>query len=976
MSNAHSAPRRAIVPRLIRVLSIPIIVFWVLVAVGLGLLAPSLDAVADKHSVSLAPQNSPAFHGMMNIGHVFKQFDSDSTAMVVLEGQDKLGDSAHVFYNQIVAKLHADRGHVENIQDFWSDPLTAAGSQSPDGKAAYVQVFLVGAQGTGPSKKSVAAVRNIVASVPSPPGVKAYVAGNTVLNADVSVAGHKSLQLMAVVSIGVILAMLLIVYRSVATAMLSLSIVGIELFAAQGITATAGNLNIIGLTPYAVSMVTMLTIAAGTDYVIFLLGRYQEARSAGQDSEDAFYTAYHGVSHVILGSGLTIAGACMCLTMCTLPYFTSMGLPCAIALLVIVAAALTLAPAILAVGSRFGLLDAKRELATRGWRKVGTAVVRWPVPIIVVTLAIAIIGFVSLLTYVPQYNDEKFTPPDMPANVAMKAAERHFSQARMNPELLMLEADHDLRNPADMLVIDRVAKSVFHLHGIERVQTITRPLGAPIEHSSIPFQIAMQNSGTLQTAKIQNDNTAQMLEQADELSKTVANMEHMYEIMKQLTATTHDIVAQTHDIVDTTNELRDHIADFDDFFRPIRSYFYWDKHCFDIPSCWSLRSIFDTLDGIDELADQLQVMTGSLDHLDQLMPQILATLPPTIASMKTMRDFMVSTHSTMAGIQAHQQELAEGSTLMGNYFDEAKNDDSFYLPPEVFKNPDFERGLKMFVSPDGKAVRLIITHQGDPASVAGIEHVAGIKASRRGRRQGHPAGEREGLTGRYRLALQRHAERCHRRLVDRLHRLHDPDLRDHAVDHPQCGGRPDHRQHGRRLAGHRVWTVRAAVAGHPGTRLAMDRDPAVDRDPARRRFGLQPAGGLAAQGRDPRRTQHRHHPRHGRHRARGHRRRPGVRVHHDVDDRQRPARGRPAGHDHRHRPAGRHAHRAIVHDPLDRRSAGTLVLVAIEHLQDRGERRSRARIRREHRADFKAGDGVNCRSSKLETALASPDRDT
>jgi putative drug exporter of the RND superfamily len=727
MSNAHSAQRRPVIARLIHVLSIPIIVFWVLVAVGLGLLAPSLDDVADKHSVSMAPQNSPAFQGMMNIGHVFKQFDSDSTAMVVLEGQDKLGDSAHQFYNQIVAKLHADRGHVENVQDFWSDPLTAAGSQSPDGKAAYVQVFLVGAQGTGPSKKSVAAVRDIVASVPAPPGVKAYVAGNTVLNADVSVAGHKSLQLMAAVSIGVIVVMLLIVYRSVVTAMLSLVIVGIELFAAQGITATAGNLNIIGLTPYAVSMVTMLAIAAGTDYVIFLLGRYQEARSAGQDSEDAFYTAYHGVSHVILGSGLTIAGACMCLTMATLPYFNSMGLPCAIALLVIVAAALTLAPAILAVGSRFGLLDPKRELSTRGWRKVGTAVVRWPVPIMVVTLAIAIIGFISLLTYVPRYNDEKFTPTDMPANVAMKAAERHFSQARMNPELLMLEADHDLRNPADMLVIDRVAKSVFHLHGIERVQTITRPLGAPIEHSSIPFQIAMQNSGTLQTAKIQNDNTAQMLEQADELSKTVATMQHMYETMKDLTATTHDTISKTHDIMDTTNQLRDQIANFDDFFRPLRAYFYWEKHCFDIPVCWALRSIFDALDGIDQIADKFGDLTKSLDHLDALMPKILADLPPTIASMMKMRDFMVATHSTMAGIQAHQQELAQGSTLMGNYFDEAKNDDSFYLPPEVFKNPDFERGLKMFVSPDGNAVRFIITHQGDPASVDGIKHVAGIK---------------------------------------------------------------------------------------------------------------------------------------------------------------------------------------------------------------------------------------------------------
>ena len=117
-------------------------------------------------------------------------------------------------------------------------------------------------------------------------------AGNTVVNADVSVAGHKSLQPMAVVSIGVIFVMLLMVYRSVVTTILALVIVGIELFAAPGVTATLGNLNIIGLTPYAVSMVTMLSIAAGTDYVIFLLGRYQEARSVGQDREVAFYTAY------------------------------------------------------------------------------------------------------------------------------------------------------------------------------------------------------------------------------------------------------------------------------------------------------------------------------------------------------------------------------------------------------------------------------------------------------------------------------------------------------------------------------------------------------------------------------------------------------------------------------------------------------------------------------------------------------------
>ncbi len=724
MSNEPGSRSR--IARMIRVLAVPIILLWLLVALGTTLFTPALGDIAGRHSVPMTPRDATAFKDMMNIGHKFQEFDTDSTAMVVLEGDDKLGDSAHEFYNKIVAKLKASK-HVQFLQDFWSDPLTAAGSQSPDGKAAYVQVFLDGAQGTTPAHRSVAEVRKIVKSIPPPPGVKAYVAGNTALNTDTLIAAHNSMELMTMVTIGVIFVMLLIIYRSLKNAILALILVRFELYAAEGIVATAGNLDIIGLTPYAVSMVTMLTIATGTDYFIFLLGRYHEARSRGEDREQAYYSAYNGVVHVILGSGLTIVGACLCLTATKLPYFQTMGIPCAIALVVTMLAGLTLAPALLAVASRFGFFDPKRQVSERGWRKVGTMVTRWPIPIIVVASFVAIIGFVSLTTYVPTYNDRKFTPPDIAANVAQTAAERHFSPARMNPELLMVEADHDLRDPADMLIIDRIAKSVFHERGIGRVQTITRPLGAPIEHSSIPFVIAMNSSSTLQTAKFMNDSMASMLEQADEMGRTISVMQHMYGVMQQMTATTHSMDGRTHDLVNTTNELRDRIADFDDFFRPIRSYFYWERHCFDVPMCWSMRSIFDALDGIDELSDKFAGLTVDFDALDRLMPQLLADFPKTIESMQRMRDFMLSTHSSMAGIQSHMQENAEGSTMMGNYFDEAKNDDSFYLPPEVFKNPDFKRGLKMFVSPDGKAVRFIITHQGDPASVDGIRHVQGIK---------------------------------------------------------------------------------------------------------------------------------------------------------------------------------------------------------------------------------------------------------
>ena len=73
--------------------------------------------------------------------------------------------------------MSQDHKHVQHVQDFWGDPLTAAGSQSADGKAAYVQVFLAGNQGEAQSLESVDAVRDIVNHTPAPPGVKAYVAG-------------------------------------------------------------------------------------------------------------------------------------------------------------------------------------------------------------------------------------------------------------------------------------------------------------------------------------------------------------------------------------------------------------------------------------------------------------------------------------------------------------------------------------------------------------------------------------------------------------------------------------------------------------------------------------------------------------------------------------------------------------------------------------------------------------------------------
>ncbi|WP_419982953.1 MMPL family transporter, partial [Glaesserella parasuis] len=84
----------------------------------------------------------------------------------------------------------------------------------------------------------------------------------------------------------------------------------IEMLVAKGITSTLGHLGYIELSSFAVNIVIALTLGAGTDYGIFLMGRYHEARQVGESREDSFYIAYRGVAPIIIGSGLTIAGAC------------------------------------------------------------------------------------------------------------------------------------------------------------------------------------------------------------------------------------------------------------------------------------------------------------------------------------------------------------------------------------------------------------------------------------------------------------------------------------------------------------------------------------------------------------------------------------------------------------------------------------------------------------------------------------------
>jgi RND superfamily putative drug exporter len=170
-----------------------------------------------------------------------------------------------------------------------------------------------------------------------------------------------------------------------------------------------------------------------------------------------------------------------------------------------------------------------------------------------------------------------------------------------------------------------------------------------------------------------------------------------------------------------------------------------------------------------------------------LLPQLLEQYPPMIATMEQMRTMMLTMHSTMSGILSETDDIGQTATEMGQTFDAAKNDDSFYLPPEVFQNADFQRAMNSFLSPDGKAARFIISHRGDPATPEGVARIDRIRTA---------------------------AEEA----------LKTTPLRDAKIyiAHAKFCGRPGYRGDGGAFAGRIVWALRAHLAVYSGHQIALD----------------------------------------------------------------------------------------------------------------------------------------------------------
>ena len=149
------------------------------------------------------------------------------------------------------------------------------------------------------------------------------------------------------IGIAAALVILLIVFGAVVAVGIPISLALISIAIATGLVSEAAAHWDISF--FVTSMISMIGLAVGIDYALFIVERYREERRHGQPKTEAIEAAGGTASKAVLFSGLTVMFALMGLFIIPTTIFRSLGLGAVVVVAVAVCAMLTLVPAMLSL---------------------------------------------------------------------------------------------------------------------------------------------------------------------------------------------------------------------------------------------------------------------------------------------------------------------------------------------------------------------------------------------------------------------------------------------------------------------------------------------------------------------------------------------------------------------------------------------------------------------------------------------------
>ncbi|WP_436771657.1 MMPL family transporter [Yinghuangia sp. YIM S09857] len=414
-----------------------VVAVWVVAGTLVAVFSPGLKTTTDQADFLPGSYQSVQAQRLQN--SAFPGHHGGAVAVFQRADGTALTDADHATVARISSDLTAAR--IPGVASVTPGPT------SPDRLVQVAQVVIpsAGNPGAESSKDAIRGLRTALADATRGTGLTAGVAGPSATSVDEDEADEDAARTVAFATVAIILALLLLVFRSPVAALLPVVVIGGVYPVVRGLIASVDAAFDLTTGTITTELLTVVLFGVGTDYTVFLLFRYREALRSGADPDTAVRHAVTRVGEAIASAAGVVIVAFAALTLSSLGLLRSLGPALALAVLVMLLAGLTLIPAIVS------LLGTAVFWPSRAWRhrpagggafvRLGDAVARRPARWAAGSALLMALLALGSLGYKPDFDLAGMaTPSDAPSQVATRDLEKGFPPGVLAPTEVYLTA--------------------------------------------------------------------------------------------------------------------------------------------------------------------------------------------------------------------------------------------------------------------------------------------------------------------------------------------------------------------------------------------------------------------------------------------------------------------------------------------------------------------------------------------------------
>jgi len=332
---------------------------------------------------------------------------------------------------------------------------------SADGRTTILPFVMAGDKEQ--ADKNIDNILAVVREANGDSGFEVLIAGGASIDKDFQQVSESDLQTGEAFGIPIALIVLVIVFGAVTAALVPLILGIFSIVVAVGITALLGQE--FQFSFFVTNVITMMGLAVGIDYSLFVVSRYREERGRGQEKLEAIATAGATASRAVFFSGMTVVLALLGMLIVPTTIFRSLAAGAIIVVIVSVLVSLTLLPALLGIlGDKVNALrlpftgrPVVHESGSRPngfWDRVTRTVMRHPVVSLVATAALLIALAVPYFDINTGSAGVATLPNGRMSKEGFLVLEKDFSFGLVTPAEIAI--DGDVNGPAVQRAIDRL----------------------------------------------------------------------------------------------------------------------------------------------------------------------------------------------------------------------------------------------------------------------------------------------------------------------------------------------------------------------------------------------------------------------------------------------------------------------------------------------------------------------------------------